>query len=229
MHVRVFWQRGVMQPPRVDLYGTVHKGLRARLFDLCVELARCDFASRSERGIALDAYRRTVGFLHEHHEHEDRFVEPLVATLAPEILAAVKHQHAIADEALAELDALATAIEGTDARAQGAALLARYQRFLVDYLQHMQHEETVVMPALWQRYADEELAMTRGRLQASIPPPRFGEWMEIMLPAMNIDERAGMLAGMKANAPPPVFDAVAAVAARVLGTSAWETLRARLG
>jgi hypothetical protein len=71
--------------------------------------------------------------------------------------------------------------------------------------------------------------MMRGRLQASIPPPRFGEWMEIMLPAMNIDERTGMLAGMKANAPPPVFDAVSAVAARVLGTAAWDALRARLG
>jgi hypothetical protein len=214
--------------PRVDLYGTVHKGIRTRLFDLCVELARCDFGSRSEVGIALEAYHRTVGFLREHHEHEDRHVEPALAALAPDILATVRRQHAAADAMIAELDALAAAAEGNDPRAAGAALLARYHRFLVDYLEHMQAEETVVMPALWAKYSDQELGELRARVQGSIAPPRFAEWMEIMLPAMNLDERAGMLAGMKANAPPPVFDAVSGVAARVLGASAWEALRARL-
>lgn len=229
MQVRAIWQREDMQPPRIDLYGTVHKGLRARLFDLCVELARCDFTNRSERAIALEAYRRAAGFLREHHEHEERFIDPLIRTLAPEILATVTQQHVLADAALAELDVLSAAIEGANASAQGSAMLARYLSFLVDYLQHMQQEETVVLPALWQRYPDSELAMVRGQLQASIPPPRFGEWMEIMLPAMNTDERVGMLGGMKAHAPPHVFDAVAAVAARVLGTASWDALQARLG
>jgi hypothetical protein len=215
-----------MQPPRVDLYGTVHKGLRARLFDLCVELARCDFSSRADRSIAIAAYQRTVDFLREHHEHEERFIDPL---MPPAIHAATQHQHASADAGLAELDILAAAVEGADPRVHGAALLARYQRFLVEYLQHMQHEETVVMQALWERYPDAELGGVRGRLQASIPPARFGEWMEIMLPAMNHDERTGMFLGMKANAPPHVFDAVAAVAARVLGTAKWDALRQQLG
>jgi hypothetical protein len=210
-----------MQPPRVDLYGTVHKGLRARLFDTGVELARCDFASRPEARVALDAYRRTVAFLREHHAHEDEHLEPMLAKLPAGILAIVTEQHAVADAALAELDALADA-------GDGAGLLARYQRFLVDYLAHMQEEETVVMPALWAHFSDAELGELRGRIQGSIPPARFLEWMELMLPAINLEERTGMLGGMKANAPPPVFEAASAVAARVLGTAAWDVLRARL-
>jgi len=85
------------------------------------------------------------------------------------------------------------------------------------------------MPALWEHYSDQELGLVRGQVQGSIPPARFGEWMEIMLPAMNLDERVGMLGGMKANAPPPVFAAVSAIAARVLGTTNWDALRAQLG
>lgn len=210
-----------MQPPRVDLYATVHKGLRARLFSTAVELARCDFASAADARAALDVYRRTVAFLREHHAHEDRHIEPVLAPLAATIHAAVTAQHAAADAALAELDVLADA-------GDGPALLARFQRFLVSYLEHMQEEETVVMPALWAHYGDAELAAVRGRVQGEIPPARFVEWMELMLPAINQDERAGMLGGMKAHAPPPVFAAASSVAARVLGTATWDALRARL-
>lgn len=209
-----------MQPPRVDVYVTVHKGLRACLFDTSVELARCDFANRADLGVALDAYRRTVAFLREHHAHEDEHLEPSLKPLPPEILATVTQQHAAADAALAELDLLAAA--------PGPALLARYQRFLPEYLHHMQQEETVVMPALWAHYSDDELGAIRGRVQGAIPPARFADWMELMLPAMNLDERAGMLGGMKAHAPPPVFETAAAVAARVLGTAGWDAVRARL-
>jgi hypothetical protein len=217
-----------MKTPRVDLYTTVHKGLRTRLFDLCVELARCDFANRSEVGVALAAFRRTVGFLHEHHAHEDNHIEPAVAAASAEIAATVGRQHAAVVASIEELERLAAGAEGPDARAAGAALHARYQKFLVEYLEHMQVEETVVMPALWARYSDPELGALRGRLQGSIPPARFVEWMEIILPAMNLDERAGMLGEMKAHAPPPVFDAVSGVAGRVLGTAGWDALRARL-
>src|SRR2546423_126719 len=52
---------------RVDLYGTVHKALRTRLFDTSVELARVDFGAPAEVGVALAAYRRTTGLLRQHH------------------------------------------------------------------------------------------------------------------------------------------------------------------
>ena len=215
--------------PRADLYGSIHKAIRARLFDLCVELARCNFANRGDANIALETYRRTVGFLREHHEHEDRFIEPILAPIGKDLVTTLAAQHATADAALGELDVLAAALEQPgDPRAAGAALLARYQRFLIDYLQHMAHEEHVAMPALLERYSDAELNAVRGRVQASIPLPRFQEWLAIMLPALNFDERLGMLAGMKAAAPPPVFEAASNVAARVLGTTQWDALRAQL-
>jgi hypothetical protein len=217
-----------MQAPRVDLYASIHKALRARLFDLCIELARCHWAQRADAAIALDAYRRTAAFLREHHAHEDEFIEPVLAPLPAELVAVQTLQHAAAESALRELDTLVAALDGPDPRTAGAALLARYHQFLIEYLQHMAHEESAIMPALWARYSDAELMAIRGRLQGSIPLPRFQEWLEIMFPALNFDERLGMLAGMKTGAPPPVFEAATNVAARVLGNAAWDALRAQL-
>jgi hypothetical protein len=56
---------------RPDLYAPIHKALRSTLFDLSVELGRCDFASRHDVDVALSAARRALGFLHEHHHHEE--------------------------------------------------------------------------------------------------------------------------------------------------------------
>jgi hypothetical protein len=217
-----------MQAPRVDLYGAVHKALRSRLFDLAVELDRCAFGRPAEVAITLAAYRRTVGFLREHHHHEDQFIDVAIRELAPDILQTVTSHHAASDTVLGELDGLATAVEGADPEA-GSRLAARYRQFLVMYLAHMNYEETTVNAALWSKYSDPELAAIRGRLQASIPPARFGEWLEIMLPAINLDERAGMLGGMKANAPPPAFAMALEIASRVLGSAGIEAVRSRIG
>jgi len=215
---------------RFDLYGPVHKGLRARLFDLGVELDRCDFNAPVEVTVALGAYRRTASFLREHHEHEDHFVDPALQQCSSDLREAVAPQHVLAEKALAELDVLVATIARTQdgRRSAGARLCARYRQFLGDYLQHMNHEETAVTAALWAKYTDAELTGLRARLQDSIPISRFIEWLEILLPAMNIDERTAMLQALKANAPEPTFTAVTGVASRVLGTAGWDAVREQL-
>jgi hypothetical protein len=118
------------------------------------------------------------------------------------------------------------AAEGERAAA-GRSLVALYEGFLAAYLAHMRHEETVMHEAFWASCTDDEIHALRGRIQGSMPPARFGEWLEIIFPAINLDERAGMLGGMKMSAPEPAFRAAAAIAERVLGRSAWAAVRAR--
>jgi hypothetical protein len=216
---------------RVDLYGTVHKALRARLFDLGTELDRCDFANTLEVAVALSAYRRAMGFVHEHHQHEEHFIEPALRTCGADIAGAITTQHSGAQASLAELDDIAATIERSPEarRGAGAQLCARYRAFLADYLDHMDYEETAVNRAMWATFTDQELIDLRGRLQASIPLPRFIEWLEILLPAINVEERTAMLRGIKTSAPEPAFLAVTALASRVLGPTAWDAVRERLG
>ena len=215
---------------RVDLYGTVHKGLRARLFDLGVELDRCDFTKPLEVAVAMSAYRRTMGFVHEHHHHEDEFIEPVLQPCGGDIASSVAAQHSRMHTSLAELDALVAAIDRSpdDRRATGAVLCGRFRTFLAEYLQHMDYEETVVNAGLWATCSDPDLMALHGRLHASIPMPRFIEWLEILLPAINFDERTAMLRGLKAHAPTSMFEAVTSLASRVLGPAGWDAVRGQL-
>jgi hypothetical protein len=215
---------------RADLYGPVHKGLRSVLFDLSVELARSDFANAGEAEVALSACKRAVDFLRVHHEHEETLAQPMLASRAPDVVAATHAQHETIDVAIAELEAIAREVGRADGAARAAAgqrLVGAYDRFLVDYLAHMRHEETAMQEAFWRHFTDEELGALQVKIQGAIPPARLAEFLAIMLPAMNFGERARVLGVMKANAPEPAFRAAKDVAARVLGQSAWDALRAQ--
>src|SRR5262245_30242721 len=96
---------------RPELFGIVHKALRTRLYDLSVELARCNFANPSEAAIARDSYRRTIELVREHNMHEDEFVHPALATCAQHLVAVNEAQHATAEALLDELDGLVAALD----------------------------------------------------------------------------------------------------------------------
>jgi hypothetical protein len=212
---------------RVRPYETIHKALRARLFDLGVELGRADFANPSDRRLAIDAWRQAAAWLREHHGHEEQFMEPMLRPHARDVVAANEAQHAAVDRAMVELDQIAGELEQVADR--GHALAQRYQAFLVEYLGHMRHEETAMTAALHAQFSDQELIELSVRVQASIPPARFCALLGLILPAINLDERAAMLGGIARHAPAPAFAAIAEVAARVLGTSGWQAVRARAG
>ena len=64
---------------------------------------------------------------------------------------------------------------------------------------------------------------------ASIPPDEMATSLALMLPAMNIDDRAEMLGGMQAGAPPEVFAGVWSLVGSVLEVHDVAVLARRLG
>jgi hypothetical protein len=57
----------------------------------------------------------------------------------------------------------------------------------------------------------------------------MARFLALMLPAMNLDDRAEMLGGMRAEAPPEVFEGVWGLAGSVLDLGDRAALAARLG
>jgi hypothetical protein len=160
----------------------------------------------------------------EHGEHEDEFVEPSVRAADSDLATRIGRDHQKLDahlHAMAEIVNRIEATEGDEAVGLGAQLHRSFSDFTGVYLVHMSCEETEVNEALWGAYTDDELAGVRGRLQASIPPPRFAQWFALMVPAMNVQERIGVLTGMKLHAPPPVFDMLSGVARSALSEEAY--------
>jgi hypothetical protein len=137
----------------IDLYRSVHKAQRARLFALVVEAGRTDPQDADASATVAAVARALAAELHEHGEHEDRFIHPLLATHEPDLAAALADEHQALDAALAELRLAAGRRD-----ALGAGTLYRVAcRFTATYLGHLEREEAESMPALWAHATDDEL------------------------------------------------------------------------
>jgi hypothetical protein len=101
--------------------------------------------------------------------------------------------------------------------------------FVAENFQHMHVEETVHNAALWAHYSDAELAALHGRLMASLAPRELLDTARWMLPALSPVERAGLLRGMKAEAPPQAFEAMVDHVRPHLDATAWDKLVPALG
>lgn len=215
--------------PRLDLYSGIHKGIRANMYETALLLSRTNFADDNERGQALTAVRTTLGFLDEHLVHEDTYVAPVLAEIAPDLAPTLAGQHTDHERCSAELKATVARLhEGAgDPLAEGAGLCAQFNALVAEQTEHMNLEESRANEVLWANRTDEQLAEIRGAIQGSIPPERFGEFLAIMLPNMNYHELTGMLGGIKTMAPPPVFEVVSGIARDTLGDR-WAAIEAAL-
>lgn len=219
-----------MSAPRHDLYSVIHKALRSMLFRQATALATVD--PLDEQAVAeIAAFQHTLnGFIDDHAGHEEAHVHPLIRKAAPDRAAHLDEHHdtlrARGDAIAASLDALAD-VHGPARIPTVAAIRRDFEAFMVAHLEHFAEEEGECNPLLWEAYDDGVLREAQGRIQGSIAPERFGEWLQWMIPAMNVNERAGMLIGMSAAAPPPVVEGFKAVVRAHLGDEGVQATEAR--
>jgi hypothetical protein len=218
---------------RLDIYGTVHKGLRAALFSATARAAGCDFASAAEARAAAATARELIGFLDEHAALEDAVIMPELARLGPETQAALHDDHSRLDGLQRDLAAVAERLEVAGDAAMretlGRRLHDRLGRLAAEHLLHMQREEQEGNRILWAHRSDEELRALHGRVTGSIPPARLARWLAIILPAVSGPERSAMLGGLRAAMPPPAFGELTAPARAALGEEGWASATAAAG
>jgi hemerythrin-like domain-containing protein len=210
---------------QVDVYREVHKGLRLALFEFVRLVGSLDPTDPAE----IEALTRLFGdidmMLQIHHAHEDGELRALIATHAGAMIQAVDDYHEHSDQLLAELR---SHVAGLSSGRQDASLYASATGFVAGYLDHMQVEEQQVMPALQATVSPQELVAVQATIRASLAPADMCVFLRYMLPAMTPDERIGTLAGMKAGAPPEIFEMFWAVAEDSLPPSALATVEERI-
>jgi hypothetical protein len=200
---------------RWDIYGPIHKGLRFAHAEMTMRLGRADFgADQSE---LLAELKRHLAMGAKHLAHEEEHIHAALEARAPGATSALEGQH---DHHRARFEVLAAAIRAlehaapTDRPALGRLLYLGFTGFVAEDLEHMAQEETEVWPQLCALFTDEELMGVEMAIVGSLAPEENIAFMRIMLPAMNPLERAGLLTGMKAGAPPEAYAAVIEHAAR---------------
>ena len=201
-----------------DLYKDIHKAIRVNLFDVVAEAGRLDPSDRGARIAHAGRVVDLVDFLVAHANHEDTHVDAAVAQVVPDEAPALMAEHVDLEATMDELKALAQLVfdDAVDARAAVHQLYLDLALFTARYLAHQDREERVVMPALFDALGIEALLQIHGAILASIDPEAMAWSLRKMLPAMNLDDRHAMFAGMRAEAPPEAFAGALALAADVV-------------
>lgn len=216
----------------LDLYRDIHKGIRAELFAVTSSAGRVD----PSQGIARAALARHVSdvveLLVSHAEHEDAAIQPALGRHLPDLAERVEVDHLSLEARMDELVAMAqeaAALAVADPGSQIHRLYLALAAFTGDYLEHQDIEERVIMPALEAAVGVDEVVAIHQAILGSIPPDEMGRALALMIPAMNIDNRAELLGGMRAGAPAEVFQGVWGLVGSVLDPEEVRALADRLG
>ena len=175
---------------RDDLFTTIHKALRKGLFDVTVRAGATDWADDADVTDLRAQWLPLLELLRSHSRHEATHIMPLLDERGPAVTAATAEQH---DDLDALLDNLADRIELACRAHDYAAGLAVYRdlnRFVASYLDHLHHEETVVMPEIWATRDDAAIAVARAALMADIHPDERAYTMTLLLPSVDPSTRA---------------------------------------
>ncbi|AMO22912.1 hypothetical protein GCM10027034_34140 [Ramlibacter solisilvae] len=215
------------ETPRLDLYSGIHKALRALMADTLLAVGRMDPADEQDVGQASARVAELLAMCHSHLEHENEFVHRAMEARAPGSTAQAERDHRGHLKSLAELTQAVEALRLAPAAQRAGIAQALYRQlalFVAENFEHMNVEETAHNAVLWARYTDAELQGIHDALVASIPPQEMMLVMRWMVPQLNPAERAGMLGGMKANAPAAAFEAVLDTVRPHLTPREWDKL-----
>lgn len=217
---------------RLDLYREVHKGLRSFLTETLARVGRMDPEDSVDVEPTVAQVRQLIFVCGTHLAHEDAFLHRAMEARSPGSTAAVAREHDGHRRALQSLEATVGSVASATPAARPAAARDLYRQlaaFVAENLEHMHEEETANNAVLWAGYTDAELHDLHGALLQSIPPEEMAVYLRWILPSVTHAERVATLAGMRAGAPPEVFDGVLAMARGLLSARDWDKLAAALG
>ena len=220
-----------MSKPRINMYAGIHKALRNFMSDTQGRLSRTDAGDNEDLGGALAQVRELLGVMRKHLQHEQDFVHPAMHARRPGSAQVAEgdhdhHEWAI-DKLLALCDHCASAV-GSARHQHLEHLYLQLSVFIGENLVHMNLEETEHNAVLWSCYTDEELDQIHDCILAAVPPEEMQLVMRWMIPALNPAERAGMLMGMRAGMPPPVFEGILALTRSLVSPRDMQKLEAAL-
>jgi len=203
---------------RENLFRPIHKGLRSMIFLLGQRMGTADFTQIAETNdlakqlrsdLAKSASNCILCLLQAHSLHEDKdffaavlpFDEDPVRLMAAEHAVIVRRIYQVAKQC----DELMTITDPARRIEVGDRLLLETNDLFAFYLAHLNNEEALLVPVMWENFSDEQLRALRAQFYNMIPLEVFEVWMRWTLPALNVHELVTLLSGMRTDPPPNRF------------------------
>lgn len=221
------YQDAAMTTPRHELYLPVHKGLRAFMCEVLLNVGRMDSADRQDVEEVLAQVRGLLQLCKAHLKHENHFVHAAMEARMPGSSAQTADDHEGHEQAFKNLEQSVKQVETAAMEKCAQAITNLYRQlalFVAENFEHMHTEETINTQVLWACYRDEELLDIEHALVAAIPPEQNAIFLRWMLPHMTPAERANLVGGIKQHAPAFVFENVMGMLQQNLSALDWEKL-----
>jgi len=224
---------GIAAGSQLDLYVGIHKGQRGKFFDIARKAGTVDYYDQD----SLDKlYYELIAFrehMRLHASLEEKFIHPFLSERIPGGARKLESDHRMMRQ---QFDDIVTQFEGIGARSTESEMSRElvlefyraWNRFASFYFMHINKEEENVQPTLWKICTNKELAETFKAILASQNPEELKYNLQIMLPAMNMYERAELINAGRANIPPQVFQGVLKLAEQVLSPDDWTVLKSKI-
>lgn len=215
--------------PRQDIFTFIHKGLRSLIYEQGKKLMQTDFADEPSLKKSLDELEHSIKWFEAHGKDEDEYIFPALREFAPVLIDDFIAQHQEIHKYTAELRSLVTSIRqmhSVEDRIQAGIELNRaYNRLAARYLNHMNREESEVLPVTWQYLTDEKIGEMRGNIQRNTAPDVLKEQLTWAIGATNNSELIGLLKGLKASASTVVLENVTKIAQNALPIERWQYVK----
>lgn len=194
---------------RFNAFHQIHQALRALLYHTGITLQQTNFFIPEQEQKTIALVKQVIAFFETHAHTEDRLVFPMIAAVAPELVADFEAQH-VEDHQLGE--ALNTAVNAVEIAkdpatkvAAGYALQHAFRAFMAFNLIHMAKEEQEVLPVIHAHYTDEDLLRKEAEIVASQSPEKMQFAAYWMLKGLNASEIVHWYTKIQQHAPAPVF------------------------
>jgi hypothetical protein len=211
--------------PRFDLYGPVHKGLRALLADTVQRVGSLDIEDPAQLQAICSQALEMLELLRSHVDHEDEYIHPLLERCRGGSALQATEEHVHHRQVLVALAADVRSLLAAPSYPAAEALYQSLAELMAENLIHMRLEDLDHQSLLWAHFTDADLAALDGRIVGSLPPKEMMLFLRWMLPAMAPPQRLGLMRGLRAGAPLTVQTAVMRLAQLHLPALAWERLQ----
>lgn len=187
---------------RVDLYTSIHKGLRALMFSTLEAVAKCDPHDVFDVERTAQQLRVMARLFELHLLDENAVIHPALEVKSPGVTWDAGDAHAAQLQHVSAFARVSAQLEVADAGDRAVmlrALAERLSEFVAHNLDHMLAEETRHNPALWATHTDAELRAMHRAIVDNIPADDLVHFMRWMLPALSHPERVGVMKDLEAG------------------------------
>jgi hypothetical protein len=201
---------------RFNIFNQIHKGLRVLLYDTATFLQQTDFSNAAQCRLALEKIDKVIYTFMQHGKNEDEYILPLVKRTDVAVADSFEEEHE-ADETIARdlkrmMDHLMNSTTTENQKEAGQDLCYAFNEFVAFNLYHMNKEEKLLNPILWDHFTDEDIREINMRVVEKIAPEEHafaGYWM---MRGLNNDEIIQWLTAVKAGGAEHVLQGLVQIA-----------------